>query len=81
MTGWLLLVVGIAGLVLPILQGWLLIALGALLLSPDVPLFARLACWVEERFPRLRSVLRRFRSRVGDGHAVPPCGPDDSPPA
>ena len=76
-AGWLLLVLGVAGLVLPILQGWLFIAIGALLLSPDVPLFARLACWVEDRFPRLRSSLRRARRKVAsERDEIPPCNPD-----
>lgn len=73
--GWLFLVLGIAGLVLPILQGWLFIAIGALLLAPDVPLFARLVCWVEKRFPRVGEALARLRRRL-DPHgkeAVPPC--------
>lgn len=68
--GWGLLALGIAGLVLPVLQGWLFIALGALLLSPDIPFFARALSWAEERFPRLRGVIRRARARLAD--PVPP---------
>ena len=63
--GWLLLLVGIAGLALPILQGWLFIALGALLLAPDVPVFGRLAMWIEHRVPALGGTLRRWRERLG----------------
>lgn len=72
--GWGFLVLGIAGLVLPVLQGWLLIALGALLLSPDVPLFGRLLTWLEVRFPPLRSALHRVRRRV-NGRDNPPQRP------
>jgi uncharacterized membrane protein YbaN (DUF454 family) len=68
--GWGLLVLGIAGLVLPILQGWLFIALAALLLAPDVPVFARLLHWIEKRFPVLRHPLQRVRARFG--HHQPP---------
>jgi len=71
--GWGFLAVGLAGLVLPILQGWLFIALGAVLLARDVPVFARLVCWTERRFPRLRGVLEQWRGRLGVEHAPPPC--------
>ena len=70
--GWGLLVLGIAGLVLPILQGWLFIALAALLLAPDVPIFARLLNWIEHRFPALRHPIRRVRARLG--HPAPTSG-------
>ena len=72
--GWSLLVLGIAGLVLPVLQGWLFIALAALLLAPDVPLFARLLGWIEGRFPALRHPIQRLRARFGHLHKRP----DDS---
>ena len=62
--GWLSIALGIAGLVLPLLQGWLFIGIGALLLSPDVPLFGRLVCWLEHRFPRLRNTMHRMRYRL-----------------
>jgi uncharacterized membrane protein YbaN (DUF454 family) len=64
--GWLSLLVGLAGLVLPILQGWFFIALGALLLAPDMPVFARLLAWIERRFPGLRGSLRRWRKKLGN---------------
>ena len=76
-AGWLAIVIGIAGLFLPVLQGWLFIGIGALLLAPDVPLFARLVCWIEWRFPRLRGIIKAWRERLhhsGDG--LPPCPPD-----
>jgi len=66
-AGWSLLLLGVAGLVLPVLQGWLLIGAGALLLSPDVPFFRRLVDWIENRFPRLRNTLQRMRRRLGGG--------------
>ena len=45
--GTILILLGIPGLILPILQGWLFLALGALLLSMDVPFFDRLVRWIE----------------------------------
>lgn len=74
-AGWGFLMLGIAGLVLPVLQGWLFIAVGAVLLAPDVPLFARLICWIEGRFPRLRRAVQRVRERLAGG--APPCPPED----
>jgi uncharacterized membrane protein YbaN (DUF454 family) len=70
--GWSLLILGIAGLVLPVLQGWLFLALAALLLAPDVPIFARLLNWIENRFPALRHPIRRVRARLG--HHLPTHG-------
>lgn len=59
--GWALLVTGVAGLFLPVLQGWLFIGIGALLLAPHVRRFHRLAAWIHLRFPVLRKGLRKFR--------------------
>ncbi len=74
-AGWALLLLGVVGLVLPVLQGWLFIGLGALLLAPDVPVFARMLCWVETRFPSLRGALKAMRRRLGQ-RAEPPCRPE-----
>jgi hypothetical protein len=72
-AGWTLLFLGVAGLFLPVLQGWLFIALAALLLAPDVPLFGRLLDWIENRFPALRGSIHRARGRFG--HRDRPPGP------
>ncbi len=60
--GIILILLGIPGLVLPILQGWLFLALGALLLSVDIPIFERLVDWIGERVPRVKEPLERFRN-------------------
>jgi hypothetical protein len=75
-AGWALLALGVAGLFLPVLQGWLLIALAALLLAPDVPLFGRLLDWMENRFPALHGPIHRARARFGhrDRPPRPPAG-------
>jgi len=75
LLSWLCLILGVVGLVLPILQGWLFLALGAVLLDPDLPIFARLVCWIERRFPRVRRLLQKLRRRLGRS-APPPCKPD-----
>jgi uncharacterized membrane protein YbaN (DUF454 family) len=64
--GWGSLALGVAGLVLPVIQGWLFIALGALLLAPDVPFFAQLLDRIERRIPALRHPIARMRARFGD---------------
>jgi uncharacterized membrane protein YbaN (DUF454 family) len=69
--GWLFIGLGVVGSLLPILQGWLFFAAGALLLAPDIPLFARFFCWIEARFPMLTAPLARLRRRLGQER--PPC--------
>lgn len=66
-AGVVLLVVGAVGLFLPVLQGWLMIGLGAILLAPEVPVFRRVLDWVERRYPRLAGPLGRLRRRIGGG--------------
>ena len=61
--GSFLLALGVLGLVLPILQGWLLLALGALVLSRDVPAFRRLVHWITKRFPLVGEALERIKTR------------------
>lgn len=60
--GTILILLGIPGLVLPILQGWLFLALGALLLSVDVPFFDRLVRWIEEKVPPVKKPVQRLRN-------------------
>lgn len=63
-AGWGFLFLGVAGLFLPVLQGWLFIGLGALLLSPDVLFFRRLLEWIERRSPMLKRAIRRFQKKL-----------------
>jgi uncharacterized membrane protein YbaN (DUF454 family) len=58
--GSVLVAVGLAGLVLPILQGWLFLIFGLLLLSKDVPFIRKVLRRLETRFPK----ITRIRSRV-----------------
>lgn len=67
--GWTLLGVGVAGLVLPVLPGWLLIAWGVLVLAPDIPLFQRLIDRIEHKLPRLKAALHRMKRRDGKDEA------------
>ena len=66
-AGWAFIVLGLLGLVLPILQGILFLAIGALLLAPYVPFFRRMKLLLYRKFPRVRrsveSLKKRFRAR------------------
>ena len=52
---------GMPGLILPILPGWLFLALGALLLSEDIPFFDRQFKWMENRVPQIKKPLERVK--------------------
>lgn len=56
-------ILGIAGLILPILQGWLFLAIGSLVLSVDVKFFARIENRISRRFPRIGRALHRVKER------------------
>jgi len=56
--------IGIAGLLLPILPGWLFLGIAALLLFPEAPLAKRILEKIETRFPSTRRLLR-FLTRDG----------------
>ena len=64
-TGTMLTILGLAGIFLPVLQGWLFFTLGALLLAVDIPMVRRMVCWFENRFPRLGKILDQARRRLG----------------
>jgi uncharacterized membrane protein YbaN (DUF454 family) len=55
-AGWLLVVMGIVGLALPILQGIALILAGLALLAPDLP-------WARRVMQSLRDRVRKMRHK------------------
>lgn len=59
--GSLLLLIGLVGLVLPFIQGWLFLALGMICLSPYVPQFARMEGWISDRFPAIGVRIKRLK--------------------
>jgi len=63
-AGVALLLLGVVGLFLPVLQGILFLALGLLLLSIDIPWFRRFAEALEKKHPRLESFLKKWRQRL-----------------
>jgi len=62
-TGTSMLLLGLAGLVLPVLQGWLFIAMGVIVLSQDVVFLARVEQSITARFPMAGQSLQRLRER------------------
>lgn len=64
--GVILIILGIFGLVLPVLQGFLFLGLGLVLLAPEIPPLARMIYRLERRFPKLAEVTKHLRKRYGD---------------
>lgn len=56
-VGWAFILLGIAGLFLPVLQGILFILIGLLILSRDSPMARRVLHWLRERFPKVARQL------------------------
>lgn len=64
-AGVLILLLGIAGLVLPFLQGVLLLIVAAFLLAPYSRRVRAVLARLEARFPRLATKARRMAERWG----------------
>lgn len=62
--GWTFILLGIAGLFLPILQGILFLLIGLSLLSTVSPRAGRLLMRVKERFPRLHGKLEEAKVKA-----------------
>lgn len=61
LAGWALLALGVIGLIMPIMPGWVFIVWGVLILAPDVPILGRLLDHLARRVPALRSTFERMR--------------------
>lgn len=70
--GWFFIALGLVGLVLPVLQGFLFLAIGALLLAPYVPFFRRMKILLYRRFPRVRRTVEKMNTRVRTKLHLPP---------
>jgi uncharacterized protein YqgC (DUF456 family) len=62
--GILMILIGLPGLVFPIIPGTVFIVAGILILSVDVPLIDRLVLWVGRRYPKLGRTLEKFRAKL-----------------
>jgi uncharacterized membrane protein YbaN (DUF454 family) len=59
--GVILILIGLPGLILPIIPGTVLILAGILLLSTDLPFFDRLLARLENRHPKLDQAMKKVR--------------------
>lgn len=60
-TGWVLIALGLVGILIPVMPQILFLAVGALLLAPYVRIFRRVSAWFHKRYPSHRPLMRRFR--------------------
>lgn len=75
--GFVFIVLGVAGLFLPFLQGILFLAIGVFLLASQLPFFARIICWFQRKFPRIERYMLRLRECLHRDWHPPPCPPED----
>lgn len=64
LVGWSFVLLGIAGLVLPILQGILFLLVGLFILSTVSPWAARLLHRIRKRFPRISKQFDQAKSKA-----------------
>ncbi len=66
LVGWIVLLVGVAGLALPILQGWFFIGLGAAILSVASEQAHRWMRQTLHRWPKVWCRIDRIRDKIHD---------------
>lgn len=66
-AGLVMLILGIVGLVLPVLQGVLFLIVAAFLLAPYSRTIRRGLAWSKRRFPRLHTRADYFRNKYFPG--------------
>ena len=74
-AGWISLLVGIAGLFLPVIQGWFFILVGLLLLSTEYVWAHHLLNKLRARFPKLASTVHKSADRVSKWLGFEPVQP------
>ncbi len=62
--GYLFLVLGVLGMVLPILQGFLFLAIGLIILSKSAPWAARLLERFRQRYPKAGDLIDQAEAKV-----------------
>jgi uncharacterized protein YqgC (DUF456 family) len=55
------LMIGVVGLIMPLLPGWLFFGVAALLTFPETKLARKATHWIGERSPRVGHVLRKLQ--------------------
>lgn len=64
--GWTFFVLGLLGLVLPVLQGVLFLIVSVILLAPDVPFFKKILDKLKNRYPKLAKKAEKITKRIDD---------------
>ncbi len=60
--GIIMILIGISGLVLPLIPGVIFIFLGILVLSVDLPIIGRMLDKIEQRYPQHAEKLKKLRA-------------------
>ena len=63
-AGWGCLAVGVIGGFIPVLQGWVFVVAGLLILSTEYEWAHRILVWVRNRFPRFAAAMDRVRDKA-----------------
>ena len=63
-VGWAFIILGILGIVLPILQGVIFLLIGLYILSSVSPRAARTLVWLRKKFPRISDQFERAKPKA-----------------
>jgi uncharacterized membrane protein YbaN (DUF454 family) len=64
--GWMFILIGIIGLFLPILQGFLFFGIGLALLSKESAWVRARIAWARKRWPRLAAMMDRTEAKAAE---------------
>jgi len=76
-AGVLLVLLGVVGLLMPILPGWIFLIPGAVLLGFDIPKMVSLLRYLQRRFPRFGRVLGAIAGMLHRHHTGEQCKQPD----
>ncbi|MCU1310835.1 MAG: hypothetical protein JWO20_1960 [Candidatus Angelobacter sp.] len=71
-AGWISLLVGVAGLFLPVIQGWFFILLGLVLLSTEYVWAHHLLRKLFVRFPKVENAVHKSADRISKWLGIQP---------
>ena len=77
--GWIFIVLGLVGTLIPVLPQSPFLAIGALLLAPYIRIFRRLSAWFHKKYPKSRPYARPFRIFKKRQPPDVPLSPGNSP--
>jgi uncharacterized membrane protein YbaN (DUF454 family) len=74
-VGWFFLVLGVIGLFLPILQGFLFIAIGLVILSEESEIAKRWLTWLKRKYPQPYARFTLFKRKLFKKFSRKPSSP------